>query len=237
MRISQIVPMASFLASCFSSHDQSALVVDALQMTELLLTKVPDMYQYYFRREGVMHEIEIMASEALSTAHKPKKAPSSSASTPAASAPHTPLLEIAASVNDGEDAVDLETRLAPRASDTYSDATKSFSVTDALLKDSITLRSRHLQKVLTASSTSRDGSSKADSALSTIRKLVSNLEICAVSGGSAEAAKEQASQTMMRIAQLFTAEGAMSSFEMQESGLISGMLKFATSVPESICTF
>lgn len=58
------VPMASFLASILANRDQPSLVVSALQMSDLLLTKLPEDFHFFFRREGVMHEIERMAERA-----------------------------------------------------------------------------------------------------------------------------------------------------------------------------
>lgn len=55
------VPMASFLASILANRDQPSLVVSALQLSDLLLTKLPDDFHFFFRREGVMHEIDKLA--------------------------------------------------------------------------------------------------------------------------------------------------------------------------------
>lgn len=229
--------MAGFLASCFSSRDQPTLIIDALQMTELLLSKVPDAYQYYFRREGVMHEIERMAEEPLVTPPKPKKGASSSTSTPGASAPPTPVTGTATPADDGGDSADLGTRLVPLVFAGIVVTAKPLSPNDAMLKDSITLRSKYLKKMLTVSTTSDDGSHKADSALTTIRRLVEILERVTEHAASVAAAKLKAKQAMQNIATLFACDEAMSSFEMQESGLIGGLLRFAMNGRNSIREF
>ncbi|KAK4687050.1 E3 ubiquitin-protein ligase TRIP12, partial [Tremellales sp. Uapishka_1] len=61
------VPMASFLGSIISSKDTPIFVLHALQLVELLATKLPQVYQSSFLREGVVFEIEALASEELST--------------------------------------------------------------------------------------------------------------------------------------------------------------------------
>jgi E3 ubiquitin-protein ligase TRIP12 len=225
--------MASFLASCFSSRDQLSLVIDALQMTELLLVKVPDTYQFYFRREGVLYEIERMAGEALVLKKKEKeKKASSSTSTPVESSASTPVPGTATPADDGGDSPDLGTRLAPLPA-ILSAPAKPLSPADAILQDSVTLRARHLVKMLTDSSS--DGSAKADSSLQKIRALVQTLDNAA--GLDLEAGQSAAEQALRDISALFASSNAMSSFEMQESGLIEGLLRFATGGADSQCMF
>ncbi|EFX05900.1 ubiquitin-protein ligase [Grosmannia clavigera kw1407] len=56
------VPYASFLASILSQQDHSILVKSALQATELLLARLDNVYRYQLYREGVINEIEKIAS-------------------------------------------------------------------------------------------------------------------------------------------------------------------------------
>ncbi|KAG8989607.1 Ubiquitin fusion degradation protein 4 [Tulasnella sp. JGI-2019a] len=63
----QNVPIASFVGSVISSKDNPALVIGALQVVEILLSKFPQQYRMAFRREGVLHEIEIRATQDLTT--------------------------------------------------------------------------------------------------------------------------------------------------------------------------
>ncbi|KAL1918123.1 uncharacterized protein VTP21DRAFT_3389 [Calcarisporiella thermophila] len=60
----QEVPFASFLAGVLSQRQEHPLllIVGTLQLTELLMGKMPELYGDYFRREGVMHEIERLAN-------------------------------------------------------------------------------------------------------------------------------------------------------------------------------
>lgn len=237
--------MASFLASCFSSRDQLALVIEALQMTELLLTKVPDTYQYFFRREGVMFEIEKMADEPLVNQYKSRK--SSRIGTPSGSNASTPNVPGSATpADDGGDAADLGTRTAPSASaiiaavgsTTASSRPNNMSSSEALLRDSVTLRARHLKKMLTESG-SAEGSNKADSELNKIRALVQVLDDVSAmelgqEGVSLENAEKEASDALVTLAGYFSGKDTMSSFEMQESGMIEGLLRFATHGKRSI---
>ncbi|RXM36838.1 E3 ubiquitin-protein ligase TRIP12 [Acipenser ruthenus] len=59
--------VSSHIASMLSSQDLK-IVVGALQMAEILMQKLPDVFGVYFRREGVMHQVKNLAeSETLLT--------------------------------------------------------------------------------------------------------------------------------------------------------------------------
>lgn len=52
----------SHIASMLSSQDLK-IVVGALQMAEILMQKLPDIFSVYFRREGnVLHTHSLMAN-------------------------------------------------------------------------------------------------------------------------------------------------------------------------------
>ncbi|OTB09603.1 hypothetical protein M426DRAFT_316152 [Hypoxylon sp. CI-4A] len=55
------VPYASFLASILSQQDHPSLVMSAIQITELLLNRLDDIYRYQIYREGVVIEITKLA--------------------------------------------------------------------------------------------------------------------------------------------------------------------------------
>lgn len=57
------VQFASHLASILSQQDHPTLVLAALQAAELLLRRLPEIYQYHFYREGVISEISKLASK------------------------------------------------------------------------------------------------------------------------------------------------------------------------------
>lgn len=230
--------MASFLASCFSSKDQPALVLDALQMTELLLSKVPDTYQYFFRREGVMHELEQMARQPFIVVRVRSKKGKSAKSSSAATTPGdtTPQFGMMTPSDDGGDAGDLGTRIALAAGGSVSAAARANATMEGLQKDAITLRAQHLKKMLKDSS-AMDGSLKADAELNKLRALVKKLKDVSSEGVDKDtlAAKDKAKTALTSLAALLTSGNIMSSFEIQESGLIGGLLEFATSGNGNAC--
>ncbi|KAI2472803.1 hypothetical protein F4781DRAFT_290872 [Annulohypoxylon bovei var. microspora] len=57
------VPYASFLAAILSQQDHPSLVMSAVQITELLLNRLDDIYRYQIYREGVIIEIMKLASD------------------------------------------------------------------------------------------------------------------------------------------------------------------------------
>ncbi|WRT67885.1 uncharacterized protein IL334_004859 [Kwoniella shivajii] len=59
------VPMASFLCAIISSKDNAGFVQNALQLVELLATKLPEVYQASFLREGVVFEIDALADQEM----------------------------------------------------------------------------------------------------------------------------------------------------------------------------
>nr|XP_057936939.1 E3 ubiquitin-protein ligase TRIP12 isoform X4 [Doryrhamphus excisus] len=72
--------VSSHIASMLSSQDLK-IVVGSLQMAEILMQKLPDVFSVYFRREGVMHQVKNLAeSESFLVTSPPKVCPSSSTS-------------------------------------------------------------------------------------------------------------------------------------------------------------
>ncbi|KAI1632701.1 E3 ubiquitin-protein ligase UPL3 [Biscogniauxia mediterranea] len=65
------VPYASFLASILSQKDHPSLVMSAIQTTELLLSRLDDIYRYQIYREGVITEIAKLAAEYQEPETKP----------------------------------------------------------------------------------------------------------------------------------------------------------------------
>ncbi|WWC88486.1 uncharacterized protein L201_003397 [Kwoniella dendrophila CBS 6074] len=66
------VPMASFLCAIISSKDNPTFVQHALQLVELLATKIPEVYQASFLREGVVFEIDALAEREMAKEVKEK---------------------------------------------------------------------------------------------------------------------------------------------------------------------
>ncbi|KAB5566831.1 hypothetical protein GE09DRAFT_958939 [Coniochaeta sp. 2T2.1] len=59
------VPYASFLASILSQQDHPSLVMSALQATELLMSRLDNIYRYQLYREGVIAEITKLSNEVI----------------------------------------------------------------------------------------------------------------------------------------------------------------------------
>jgi E3 ubiquitin-protein ligase TRIP12 len=57
------VQYASFLAAILSQQDHPSLVMSAVQITELLLARLDDIYHYQIYREGVVSEISKLAAD------------------------------------------------------------------------------------------------------------------------------------------------------------------------------
>lgn len=61
------VQLASFLAGMLSQQDHPLLTLAALRLAELLSRKLPDVYRMHFQREGIIAEVEKLASDAVPT--------------------------------------------------------------------------------------------------------------------------------------------------------------------------
>ena len=222
--------MASFLCAIISSKDHAAFVLPALQLVELLAVKLPDVYQLSFQREGVVFEIEALATQELTTAKTAEKNPdevdvkqepdtsspvAGSSSGPAASAipdDLKPVLEAAGLTGMSSVLMDLGVvGVAP------STPRKSSLAID--LNDANILRARCLLAKKIFSSGSED-SNIASSVLDDINALVKRLCV-------PEATEGEIRDTLREITKQFTNPGqSLSSFELLKSGLVDGLLEF-----------
>ncbi|KAF7308316.1 Ubiquitin-protein ligase [Mycena chlorophos] len=190
-RVLTFVPVASFASSILSSKDHPTLVIGALQLVDLLLMKVPASYKPTFRREGVFHEIDLLAARALISA-KPKEKDSKDSESPVPS-----------------DTPDVPPPPAPVPKKTS---------TTLEPEDAITLRARVIQfKYL-----SGDEQDEGDESFGTLQQLVQRL-------GQDETEKE-VTEVLYEFAALFSssAKTSVSSFELLQSGVVDGLLLFAT---------
>ncbi|KAJ8368138.1 hypothetical protein SKAU_G00081660 [Synaphobranchus kaupii] len=71
--------VSSHIASMLSSQDLR-IVVGALQMAEILMQKLSDVFSVYFRREGVMHQVKNLAESETFLTSPPKACTSGTAS-------------------------------------------------------------------------------------------------------------------------------------------------------------
>ena len=56
--------ISSSLAGMMASQDLK-VVVGSLQMADILMQKLPEVFCIYFRREGVMHQVSILFCHAF----------------------------------------------------------------------------------------------------------------------------------------------------------------------------
>ena len=111
----QYVPVASFASSILSSKDHPSLVIGALQLVDLLLTKLPSLYKPTFHREGVFHEIETLAERTLLSSTKSKEKDGSETNDDALISNPPPTLpgfkKLSSLSLDPEDAITLRARV------------------------------------------------------------------------------------------------------------------------------
>lgn len=225
----QTVPMASFLAAILASPDQATLVTNALQLVELLLVKMPDAYQYFFRREGVLHEIERIAADPILYVSKAKR-PSPS---------RTPATSEATSVAGPSGLAHALQQHAEEGDAAHPPPAASkppLTSTEAQAKDSITLRARHLRDEY--ASADSEPAIKARKAMDHIHGLVKRLEQVPKVAKSGHKEEEAVMELAKEVAALFSDErNPLSSFELLETGLVEGLLKFATEQGEGCACF
>ncbi|GAA6035633.1 hypothetical protein JCM8097_004938 [Rhodosporidiobolus ruineniae] len=215
------VPFAAFISAILSARDRQSLplVQNALQLVELLLVKMHDAYSYTFRREGVMHEISRLADAELVT-------PSSSSKSKRGSPTRTPV-ESESLLGASSSFASTSTALGA----VTGSASGALTPTEQQLQDSITLRARHLRDQYGAADS--EPALRAQGVLGRISELVRTLSEVAhrdEQGAKAAAGMEKDARAALgEIASLLADEkNPLSSFEMVESGLIEGLLSFAT---------
>lgn len=196
------MPVASFASSILSSKDHPSLVIGALQLVELLLAKVPTEYKPAFRREGVFHEADILASRTItSTRSKDKGADKEPSEAP--------------SPADTGVAAAMPISISVISSAPYKKLTSLTMEPD----DAITLRAR----VIRFKHLGADDSAGSDDLFAKLRRLVERITDNAVS-------EKELSSALGELATLFGSQHtSVSSFELLQSGVIDGLLQFFSS--------
>jgi E3 ubiquitin-protein ligase TRIP12 len=233
----QTVPLASFLGSIMSSRDSSELVLGALQLIELLLTKLPQVYRTSFRREGVMYEIDLLADQELSTAKKAAEEKAKAAEKKEKEKDGDGKVKEEATstpIPSGTDAV--ATRSSEAGPSLASDADRRASSTSTTTfptpkrpsapldpQDANILRARVIRvKPAADEADGADPDDEASQVLQKMKGLVDRLNDKAASLGDLEGVVKE-------LADVFGSAGnAISSFELLQSGLVDGLLECAT---------
>ncbi|CAE6532501.1 unnamed protein product [Rhizoctonia solani] len=202
------VPVATFVGSILSSRDYPALAICALQLVELLLMKVPNIYKPALRREGVLHEIEVLTERPLTTkAKEPKEGSKTEA------AKQEPKTEGSSPAPEPASERDE----SPRPVIPISVKRSSSAVLDP--QDAITLRA----KVVRFKYLSGAEESAVDPVFERLRGLLGTLR----DPGAAEA---ELKDGLKSVAAMFGTSGgvSISSYELLKSGLVDGLLQFTT---------
>jgi E3 ubiquitin-protein ligase TRIP12 len=110
------VPTASFISSVLSSRDHPSLVINALQLVDILLSKIPALFKPAFKREGVFHEVHELSARETNVARKHKDKtqliPSDASATTSVPSTQLPSLKKLTSLSmEPDDAVTLRARV------------------------------------------------------------------------------------------------------------------------------
>jgi E3 ubiquitin-protein ligase TRIP12 len=174
------------------------LVTNALQLVELLLLKSPSVFRSSLRKEGVLHEVSTISKIELKIKAKPVPPPSE-------------LL-----TGNNTEGNPSEEGSAPPPVPVVVPRKSSSVPSDP--QDAYVLRARFIKVKYLGGSSEAGGDAVFESLKSMIKAL-----------GDIEATNEQLSGTLKEIAKLFGSSGAtISSFELLKSGLVDGLLAFAT---------
>lgn len=166
------------------------MVVGALQLVELLLAKMASEYRPSFRREGVLHEIEIIADQQLTPKPKDAEPPPPGPSAEGDLLP-VPVVSLPATKRSSSHIVDPQ--------------------------DAVTLRGRVVRFKYLSGTVEVE-----DAVFAKLRSLVARIS----EPGATEGALKR---SLNDIADLFASPNtSVSSFELLQSGLVDGLLEFAT---------
>ncbi|KAJ7251448.1 hypothetical protein C8J57DRAFT_1078213 [Mycena rebaudengoi] len=208
-RVLTFVPVASFASSILSSKDHPTLVIGALQLVDLLLTKVPALYKPTFRREGVFHEIEALSLRTIISAPKQKDKDAKEKDKDTSESP--------APADAAADTVPPPPVPAAAAAPPTIPGFKKLTSLSLEPEDAITLRARVIQfKYL-----SGDEKAEGDGSFGALQRLVERI--------SKDCSEKDAVEALRELAELFGApHSSVSSFELLQSGVVDGLLRFAT---------
>lgn len=218
------VPMSSFLGAIISGKDNAAFVLGALQLVEVLITKLPTVYLTSFLREGVVYEIESLAKEetnsekaAAPTGDETPLESKDGAETPVkASEPYTPQAGPTrlSAARPGDIPGALSTLMGEVVPSPGHRKSASGNSSDANIVRARILGAKNLFVV--------DGNKQDEATLvlDQLRTLVNRLCVH-------DADEGELRDTLREIAAQFTNVGqSLSSFELLKSGLVDGLLQY-----------
>ncbi|KAK3805542.1 MAG: putative ubiquitin-protein ligase Ufd4 [Benniella sp.] len=243
------VGLSAFLAIVFSQQEHQSLIVAALQITYILMSKLPSLYRFHFERQGVTFEISKLAYTAkaqsdgeTAKAQGDSEAANAQGDGEAAKAQSDTDAAMTQSDAEGAATTDMETTQSasehepvpvpePESSTATPVETPSLtpSVTpsptldDAAAREaSLTLTSARivLDMVQSAGTAVEDGIQQGTSVLADLKRM----------SGELRGSPEVASKTIKELSQCFGRLGVsgISSFEFLNSGLSQALLEYLT---------
>ncbi|KAI7961695.1 hypothetical protein MJO28_002184 [Puccinia striiformis f. sp. tritici] len=188
----------------------------ALQMVNLLLAKLPGDYDFIFRREGVKHEVNRPADSTPTGTQSSIKTRISNV--PVGGSRSESHMSATSNMLD-EELLQVPSSLGRHSSSIHAFSSASTSSSSTSTKDQLIYRARHLKaKCVMAETTA---SIRAQEILGNIQDVVNPL-------GTVQTT-EEAQLALAKLAALFSRENdPVTSFELLESGLVGGLLRFAT---------
>ncbi|OHE97977.1 HECT-domain-containing protein [Colletotrichum orchidophilum] len=242
------VSYASFLASILSQQDHPSLVMLALQATELLLSRLEDVYRYQLYREGVISEITKLATEE----HTPPPAPEPAGSQESNNTDQQAAADSGDQSSDNEESEDdeeheesddeeneEENENEPHPDDVSGSPVSSRGSTMSLdgppqhfLSDVPSMRSRIREvakKFLESHETEKHGKAmkkKATKILSNLSDLAEEIEAFYLNRSAGNLAPENGVELFKKLASSFDADvlESVTSAELLASGLVRVLL-------------
>ncbi|KAF3171237.1 Ubiquitin-protein ligase [Orbilia oligospora] len=232
------VQYASFLASILSQKDHPSVVAGALQISELLLRRLPGVYRYHFHREGVVSEIRKLAEQIFEVPEDSDEEDEEEdedamrddkgSSEPA---PEQTMKDVDTSTdnsNKSEDDDDDNENEEHREDEDSSEASESPSLHRPAAPPALTIEQWIIVRARSFieehdKDIDSDAKKEAEKVLKTIRDLVGALE---GSNKPKEVLKELAGYF-----QNTNSLTSISSFELSHSMLVEGLLKMLTGEP------
>lgn len=220
------VPMSSFLGSIISAKDNASFVLSALQLVEVLVTKLPAVYLTSFLREGVVYEIESLSREELNSekaakakAEKESQTEGETEKTPVTKPdePSTPVAGPSSSLTPsrpGEVPGVLAMLMGESASPSTPRKSSSMDPSDANIVRARIIGAKNLFVV--------DGNKQDEATLvmDELKKLVDRLCVPDADEGELRDALREIASHLSNVGQ------SLSSFELLKSGLVDGLLSY-----------
>ncbi|KAJ2934030.1 hypothetical protein H1R20_g3045, partial [Candolleomyces eurysporus] len=203
-KVLKFVPIATFASSILSSRDHPSLVIGALQLVDLLLSKASSIYKPAFRREGVFHEIESLSTRPVASSKSKEKTKDGE--------------------KEGEQSTTESVPPPPVIPVSSLPGLKKLSSLSLDPEDAITLRCRVIQfKYLTG-----EQQEEGDSSFAELRSLVERISEPLASTEDLSAALWDLAQLFS------STHTSVSSFELLQSGVVDRLLQFATDEGRSV---